>query len=305
MGKGACLGVLVVIGCGKVSGNQTPDAAPTADASPDSAPARRCNPTAPFQAPVPLTTLNTDASDEGAWLTPDELTIYFDSTRSGTLGGYDIFTATRSSTSEAFTHAVPVMGVNDATNQRNALVTADGLTMIAVFDAAGNYEIGTTTRTSTSVPFGALSPVTGLSSTSRDDPNSILPDGAAVYFDSNSSGKYKIYRAPRRNGVFGTPLLVSGVNLNGNDNDSSGVVSADELTLFFTSDRAGGVGSSDIWVATRGSTADGFGEPVNVQVLNTAGLDSISWVSADGCVVYGTSGPCCTYDMFMATRGNN
>jgi hypothetical protein len=98
-------------------------------------------------------------------------------------------------------------------------------------------------------------------------------------------------------------VAVSGVNLNGTENDSDAVVSADELTLFFTSDRAGGVGSNDIWMATRTTTADPFGAPVNVQVLNTAGLDSIGWVSTDGCVVYGSGGPCCSYDMYMATRG--
>jgi hypothetical protein len=57
-------------------------------------------------------------------------------------------------------------------------------------------------------------------------------------------------------------------------------------------------------MATRTRTADGFGDPVNVQVLNTVGIDQVAWLSEDGCVVYGLSGPCCTYDLFMATRGS-
>ena len=293
---------MLVAGCGDVSSDKKPDASIDA-LTPDTPPAKRCTPAAPFQPRVPLTSLNTADSDESSWLSPDELAIYFDSTRSGTLGNYDIFMATRVSKGADFGNVTPVMGVNDAGPQRNPIVTADGLTMFATIGTDSNYEVAMATRTNTSSSFGALTAIPGINSSTIDDPNSILPDGSVLYFDSNRSGKLKIYRVTHNGGTWGTPLAVSGVNLNGNDNDSAGVISADELTLFFSSDRTGGVGASDIWMATRTRTADGFGDPVNVQVLNTAGLDRVSWISADGCVVYGSSGPCCTYDLFMATRG--
>lgn len=175
--------------------------------------------------------------------------------------------------------------------------------MFALIGTGPNYEVAMATRTITSSSFGALTAISGINSTANDEPSSILSDGSVLYFSSNRSGKYKIYRVTHNGGTWGVPLAVSGVNLNGNDNDSGGIISADELTLFFSSDRAGGVGSVDIWMATRTSTADGFSDPVNVQVLNTAGIDSVNWISVDGCVVYGSSGPCCTYDLFMATRG--
>lgn len=300
MGRGALVCVLLAAGCGDVSGNSNPDAAKPIDAP---APAKRCTPDAPFQPRVPLGSLNTADSDEGGWLSPDELTIYFDSTRSGTLGLYDIFMATRVSKDADFGNVTPVMGVNDAGHQRNPSITADGLTMFALIGTAPNYEVAMATRTSTSSSFGALTAIAGINSTANDEPNSILPDGRVLYFSSNRSGKYKIYRVTHNGGTWGTPLEVSGVNLNGNDNDSNGLISADELTLFFSSDRTGGVGSLDVWMATRRSTADGFSDPVNVQVLNTAGLDVVSWISTDGCVIYGASGPCCTYDLSMAMRG--
>jgi Tol biopolymer transport system component len=293
--------------CGTVAGHEADAAPPSVDAAmiePDAPPtSKRCAPTAPFQTPVKLTSLDTSASDEGGWLSPDELTIYFDSTRTGTLGGYDIFMATRASRDDEFGNVTPVMGVNDSGSQRNPMVTADGLTMYALIGTAPDYKIGRATRASTSASFGPLVAVPELDSTANDEPNSILPDGSAIYFDSNRSGTYKIYRAPKTATGFGTPLPVSGADLNGAANDDGGVISADELTLFFTSDRPGGVGSNDIWVATRATTADGFGEPVDVQALNTTGLDGVQWLSADGCVVYISSGPCCTYDIFRATRG--
>lgn len=110
VGGGALVYVLLAAGCGDVSGDN-PDAQKPIDAP---VPAKRCTPAAPFQPRVSLTSLNTADSDENGWLSPDELSIYFDSTRSGTLGLYDIFMATRVSKDADFGNVTPVMGVNDA-----------------------------------------------------------------------------------------------------------------------------------------------------------------------------------------------
>jgi hypothetical protein len=95
---------LVASGCGSVASMQV-DALP----SPDSE-TSRCNPTAPFGAPVPLTNLNSPGNDAGAWLTADELTLYFASDRSGGVGSFDIYVATRTSIDAVFSspNLVPV-----------------------------------------------------------------------------------------------------------------------------------------------------------------------------------------------------
>ncbi|HLK90135.1 MAG TPA: hypothetical protein VKZ18_09580 [Polyangia bacterium] len=49
----------------------------------------------PFSAPAPVTELNSAAADGPRWLSPDGCTLYFTSTRSGGLGGYDLYAATR------------------------------------------------------------------------------------------------------------------------------------------------------------------------------------------------------------------
>jgi hypothetical protein len=81
------------------------------------------------------------------------------------------------------------------------------------------------------------------------------------------------------------------------------VATSDELTLFFSSDRPGGSGNHDIWMARRTSVANGFDAPVNQQTVNTTDIEFPSWVSADGCVLYLTRGPASTSDLFVATRG--
>jgi Tol biopolymer transport system component len=303
--KRTIIALVFVAACGGVTkSNDTIDGGsgqPPPDMGSDAP--KRCNPNAPFQTPVPLATLNTASSDEGGWLSPDELTIYFDSTRSGSLGLYDVFMATRDTRDAAFSNVMPVTGVNDPGHQRGPIVTADGLTMYALIGTAPDYNIGRATRASTAEAFSALAAIAALDTTSNDEPTSMVPDGSVLYFDSNRSGTYKMYRVTRKDGKFGVPLPVSGVDINDTHNDSAPIISADELTLFFSSDRPGGVGSNDVWMATRSTTADGFGAPVNLQVVNTPGLDGATWISPDGCVLYLSGGPCCTYDMFVSKRG--
>ena len=60
-----------------------------------------------------------------------------------------------------------------------------------------------------------------------------------------------------------------GTNVNGPSHDIDPSVSADGLVLFLTDEnippfRTGGLGAGDIWVATRQTTEDQFGTPINL-----------------------------------------
>lgn len=68
-------------------------------------------------------------------------------------------------------------------------------------------------------------------------------------------------------------------------------ISSDGLTLYFSSNMPGGFGEYDLWKATRKSTADDFGRPVNLtSSINTPGKeimpvlrnDSLMYFSSDG-----------------------
>jgi hypothetical protein len=75
--------------------------------------------------------------------------------------------------------------------------------------------------------------------------------------------------------------------INTTEMDGQPCVSADELTLIFGSDRAGGVGGGDLWMAKRGDTAAPFGAPVNLgERLNTSEWDNGAFLSADGLRLY-------------------
>ena len=63
-------------------------------------------------------------------------------------------------------------------------------------------------------------------------------------------------------------------------------VSADELELYFNSNRAGGLGYQDIWVSTRQSIDDPWGPPANLQTVNSPYQEGFPCISRDGLTLY-------------------
>jgi Tol biopolymer transport system component len=66
-------------------------------------------------------------------------------------------------------------------------------------------------------------------------------------------------------------------------------MTADQLKICFTSDRAGGSGGMDIWCATRASTSDLFGTPVNLSAINSSGYDAAPGLNSDGSEIFFSS----------------
>jgi Tol biopolymer transport system component len=69
---------------------------------------------------------NSSASDNRPSVTRDGLTIFFDSTRSGGLGGPDIYYATRSNTSEPFGPAIHLGGLSSSVFDARPYISKDG-----------------------------------------------------------------------------------------------------------------------------------------------------------------------------------
>ena len=85
--------------------------------------------------------------------------------------------------------------------------------------------------------------------------------------------------------TFGTPILVP--NVNSSSAEASQSISFDGLTLYFASNRPGGYGNADIWVSTRPTTEDEWGEPQNLgPPVNSSSDDYNPSISADGLTLY-------------------
>jgi len=84
------------------------------------------------------------------------------------------------------------------------------------------------------------------------------------------------YRSPRPH--FGEPVAISELNVpEGRDEDVS--LTADELEIFFMSERAGG---RDLWTATRPSLDAAWSAPTAVTELNTVHSEGTPAISGDG-----------------------
>jgi Tol biopolymer transport system component len=69
---------------------------------------------------------NSSASDNRPSVTRDGLTIFFDSTRTGSLGGPDLYYATRSSTSQPFGTAIHLQSVSSPALDLRPVISKDG-----------------------------------------------------------------------------------------------------------------------------------------------------------------------------------
>ena len=106
-------------------------------------------------------------------------------------------------------------------------------------------------------------------------------------------------------GPWSTPINV-GPPLNTQYNDMYAVLTDDELTVYFTSDRPGGLGTNDLWVSHRASTDAAWGDPENLAVLNSPSDDSLAVLSTSGNIMYFHStrpkGSCGAGDLWTSRR---
>jgi hypothetical protein len=119
---------------------------------------------------------------------------------------------------------------------------------------------------------------------SIEDP-SFTADLLELYFIANQPGGSEIWRSTRAapSGPWGVPAPVS--ELNGAGIQEHPGIEPDGLTLWFASDRPGGLGSTDIWKSTRASRADPWDEPVHVPELSSSSADSGITVARGGLLV--------------------
>lgn len=74
--------------------------------------------------------------------------------------------------------------------------------------------------------------------------------------------------------------------INSEFDDQAPVLSKNEKTLYFTSNRPGGSGGEDIWVSTRDTRNSTWNTPVNLgPTINTPGIERLRSLTADGRVL--------------------
>lgn len=254
--------------------------------------ARACDLAKPFGALEALP-FDTSAYETGGRLSADELTFYF-SRKTGT-GNMQPFVATRAAKNETWSAATVLGSVDSTADDGYLTTTKDELVGFFASSRSGNLQIHKTTRTARSDAWSGISVVTSLGSTSVEDDPFLVANGGAIYFDSNRSGAWTIYRAAiDAQGKVGTPAVVT--------TGTNAVVTGDELTMYLS--RVDGA-QTDILVASRAKATDAWGQPSLVSELSSGANDRVTWVSEDGCraIVASTrTGGAGSSDLYFATK---
>lgn len=103
---------------------------------------------------------------------------------------------------------------------------------------------------------------------------------------------------------FGAPVALGAINTAAAE--AFGWLSGDELTLLFASNRAGGLGAFDLYIATRASATDAFGTPSLLAGVNTAGSERRPVMTADGLTLFADTqaNPNAAVQIARATRAS-
>jgi WD40-like Beta Propeller Repeat len=301
-------------------GGDAPDALPDAtegdaDAGLDAtdapdAPGAACDPGMPFAAPVLVagTDINLPTSNEGTpRLSPDELTLYFWSDRDldGGTGDTHVYIATRSATTEPFGPPSLLADVNSSGNDDSPTVTADGMTLVFASDrTTGVNDVLFEATRGDGGDFGAPAFLPNVNTTFDQSTPYLRPDGQVLYFVSDRGGSTvgeDVYRAVLQAGVFSVPSPVT--ELNSTSDEYSPAVSPDDRVIYWGSDRPGGSGDYDIYMAQRSDPMDGFGPATDLgPTINSSALDLPGWISPDGCTLYLESERGGLRDLYVAQR---
>jgi Tol biopolymer transport system component len=262
------------------------------DAGKDAAHVPACDPAGAFDAPVPLDGFATSANEVSARPSPDELSVYVSSNRTGSLNNsHDLYVAQRNTVGDPFGEPSALTALNTNFEEYDATISPDGLTIVFASNSGetdGTYHLWFATRTSALGEFRAPSKLAGVGVTGTVQ-NEVSPfftaDGNELWFVSNrTTSNYDVYHAARAGAGFANPAVEPGLNTVGTQQFP--VLSADRLTVYIATDRGPATQGFDIWSAHRTTTSDGFPVPTPVANVNTAAPDRPYWLSPDNCRLY-------------------
>jgi hypothetical protein len=301
------LGSCVLLGCGGVGSD--PDAPPGAGADGeagadgpaprvDAASSGRCDPAAPFGAPVHVPGINSSFDETGLSLTSDERIAFVSRTIQST--SQVIRMATRSSIDDDFSAATtdPLLAaINDeAGSEYGASTSGDGLLLYFHRQDSTGIGLEVAARAEVTQPFGLSRSVFVDGTVIAALTPHLSADGQTLYW--LDFAVFRLHQAQRGSQQWS---FTGGRDASSIDNVYNPVLSADQLTLYWSN----GFGD-DVLISTRADTSGTFGPGAPLDGVNSAADDWPAFLTEDGCLLYLASarpGGVGGMDLWVARRG--
>lgn len=265
--------------------------------------------------------VNSEAADIAPVVSKDGLSLYFFSDRPGGLGGNDLWVTRRDSADQPWGPPENLGAPINSSFEENApALSVDGHRLYFASDrpgGTGGIDLYVSRRRDRRDDFGWGEPENLIAV------NSFLNDAAPTLFEDDATGLTELYFHSDRQGGDDIYVTISGWDetfavanlveeLSSPFLDRLPFVRKDGLELFLASNRPGGVGQLDVWLATRSAVSEPWSAPVNLGApINTAGTDGRATLSFDGCTLYlhstrpGGVGGFDLYASTQACRGRN
>jgi len=267
--------------------------------------------------------VNSPFRELGAALSPDELSIYFGSNRPDPTaqGAFDIWVSRRGCRECPWEDPVNLgPNINSPGGDGSPMLSHDGHLLFFSGSRAGGQggeDIWVSRRTDPNDDLSWGPPVNlgpEVNTTANEGAPAYVPalagGGASLYFERQGttlagSDIYEV-RVTRDGEALGPATPVA--ELNSSVEDLGARVRADGREVFFWSARPGGMGLSDIWVATRQNPHDAWSTPENVgPMINTPFADLTPSLSWDGRTLLFSAAPAARpslglQDIWMSTR---
>lgn len=270
-----------------------------------------------WAAPVNLgAAINTGSSEVQLGIAPNGKSLYVASSRPGGFGDVDIWVSSKQPDGGWGPLVNVGTNVNSAALEASPTLSIDGHYLYFGSRRAGGKGGLDCWRSHRDDPNDDFSwgPPENLTTNTAFDEADCLPVGnqnanGEFWFTSlnrpEGQGGYDIYRSDiGPDGSFGPATPVTELNTPGRDTRFT--ITGDGMTIYFTSNRAGGLGGIDIWTSSRRTTHSPFCTPVNLgSIVNSAGDDRSPSITTDGKELYFTStrpGGYGSDDVYMAER---
>ena len=261
-----------------------------------------------WSAPALVPNVNSQFTEIGPGISKDELSLYFGSDRPGGYGSVDLWVSQRASKNDLWGPPVNLGAtINTDAAELVPAFSRDGHWMFFNSDRPGSYgglDVWASFRGDTHDNFAWTTPVNLGALINREgldagaaylagDGDDEDDDDALLFFGSDrpgGMGLVDLYMSAKdSNGTFGPPVPIA--ELNSPFSEQRPSIRHDGLEILFYSNRPGGVGLTDLWMATRETLGQVWSPPENLgPLVNGPSADFHPSISSDGQTLYFASG---------------